>query len=388
MFRVFRPGVPLALASCGPLARPPSFAFLFFPLCAPLVSGVPCFPARVPWALASCGSPARSPFVLSPSPAPPPFFSSRLARLFFVCFLFFCFLLLLFFGRCVPVLRCWGWFVCPWLGGVLVCVAVACFCWAGFLRRAAAPCCRCLVPCRGLWLCSVLGCGAAFFWCAACRAVCCCLRRVFLVVLCCFVRAGWCCVLLPVVAGCWLLGLVARCCFPVACVVVGAPTWPRGLLPCCVLWFVAVPRSPVLCPVFCGAVLLCGAVLWCHAVRFPLLVVLVCVLSLSVRCCVALCVVLLVPCDVVCPCVLWCLPWRSVVWWCCPLVWHGVSWHLAVLCCVLWCCVALWCRAAGLCCVFSFAAGVPLLLKNDSSVLGKTNYTLPNAHTQAGSKTI
>ena len=54
-----------------------------------------------------------------------------------------------------------------------------------------------------------------------------------------------------------------------------------------------VPRSPVLCPVFCGPVLPCGAVLWRPAVRFSLLVVLVRVLSLCVRCCVALRVVLL-----------------------------------------------------------------------------------------------
>ena len=76
------------------------------------------------------------------------------------------------------------------------------------------------------------------------------------------------------------------------CVVAVGPAWPRGLLPCCVLWFAVLPGSPVLCPVFCGALLLCGAVL-CHpAVRFPLLLVLVCVLSLCVRRCVALPVVL------------------------------------------------------------------------------------------------
>ena len=43
-FRVFRPGVPWALASCGPPARLPLFCFWFFS--APAVSGVPCFPAR------------------------------------------------------------------------------------------------------------------------------------------------------------------------------------------------------------------------------------------------------------------------------------------------------------------------------------------------------
>ena len=49
---------------------------------------------------------------------------------------------------------------------------------------------------------------------AAGRAVCCCPSRLLLLVLCCFVRAGWCCVFLPVNARCSLLGLVARCCFP------------------------------------------------------------------------------------------------------------------------------------------------------------------------------
>ena len=148
------------------------------------------------------------------------------------------------------VLRCCGVFrVLP--GAVWFCL-----CCAWFLLRAAAPCCRCLVPWCGPCLCSVLGCGAALLWCAACLAVPCCLRRVLLMVPCCFVRAGSCCVLLPVVAGCSLLGLVASCCFPPPCVVAGAPARPPGLLPCCVLWFVVMPRSPVLCPVFCGAVLL------------------------------------------------------------------------------------------------------------------------------------
>ena len=177
---------------------------------------------------------------------------------------------------------------------------VLCFAWCCvaclrrtlFLLRAPDPCCRCLVPRRGLWLCSVLGCGAALLWCAACHAVCCSLHRVLLVGPCCFVRAAWCCVLLPVVAGCSVLGLVACCCFSLACIVAGAPAWPCGLLPYCVLWFVVVPRSPVLCPVFCGAVLPCGAVLWRPAVRFPLLVVLVCVLSLCLWCYIALRIVL------------------------------------------------------------------------------------------------
>ena len=184
-------------------------------------------------------------------------------------------------GPCVLVLCCWVLPGCAHSVCVVACrvavlwcvlcfawCCVGCLCWAWFLFRAAAPCCRLLVPCRGPWLCSVLGCGAAFLWCAASFAACCSVCRVLLVVPCCFVRAGWCCVVLPVVAGCTLLGLVACRCFPLACDFAGAPAWPRGFLPCCVLWFAVAPRFPALCPMFCGAVLPCGAVLWRPAVRF------------------------------------------------------------------------------------------------------------------------
>ena len=286
------------------------FVFLFF--CAPLSLVIRCFPSGVPWALALCGPAARPPSVFfSSSLVPPPFVFcfARCAPVFVSFLFFFLFLFLPLFssslvcplcgasaGLCVLGCGvCWCvllWVLCPGGGrsalalcrwvlpgcacsvcGVACRVAVfrfvlcfarccvACLCEAWFLLRAAAPCCRCLAPCRGRWLCSVLGCGAALLWCAACRAVCCCPRRVLLVVPCCFVRAGWCCVLLPVVAGCWLLGLVACCCFLLACVVAGAPGWPPGLLPCCDLSFVVVPRSSVVCPVFCGAVLPCGALL-------------------------------------------------------------------------------------------------------------------------------
>ena len=77
--------------------------------------------------------------------------------------------------------------------------------------------------------------------------------------------------------------------------------------------------------------------LWRPAVRFALLVLLVCVLSLCVRCCVALRVVLFgsgCVCAVVdasCCGVSLCVV-VSAVWWCRS----GVSWCLAVLCVVLW----------------------------------------------------
>ena len=84
-------------------------------------------------------------------------------------------------------------------------------------RRAPAPLLPLPGPLGGPLLCSVLECGAVLVCCAACRPVCCGLRRLVLVLPCCFVCAGWYCVLLPVVARCSLLGLVARCCLPLAC---------------------------------------------------------------------------------------------------------------------------------------------------------------------------
>ena len=270
-----------------------SFFFLFFfSLCAAL-SVVFCgFQPVVLWALASCRPPARSLFwfflLFSPPPPPSRFFYSCSCFLF-VCLFFSASAFVFFF---VPVPRCLGWLVCPALWGVLVCFAVALVPRRGLVCACAvslvAPSlclfcvCRCLscggvvvcfvvcpvlcgVPVLGLFLahccCPLWPLPGPLSWpvvmfspgvrcCVAllvvCRAVWCCLCRVLLVVPCCFVRAGWCCVLLPVVAGCSLLGLVACCCFLLACVVPVAPAWPRGLLPCCVLCFVVMPRSPVL----------------------------------------------------------------------------------------------------------------------------------------------
>ena len=133
------------------------------------------------------------------------------------------------------------------------------------------------------------------------------------------------------------------------------------------LWFVVVPRSPVLCPVFCGAVLPCGAVLWRPAVGFPLLVVLVCVLSLCVRCCVALSVVLFGAGSVCavgsasCRGVSLCVVVSPLAL--CDLV--VVLWCVVVSCSAGLCSlvtrrlVVPWCWAG----VFSFAAGFPLSFK-------------------------
>ena len=297
-FRVFQPGLPLALASCGPPAPPPPF----FSFC---------------------------PYPLSP---PRLFFFFPLAFCIFAAPLF-CFFVCL--G--VPVLRCLSWYVCPALWGVLVCVAV------GLVPRRG-PCCACAVSFVAPWLClfrvcCCLSCGGVVVFCflpgavwracvgrgsfpvllppvavawspvvaracalpwgavlrcsggrlscgvvlsASCLAggaVFFCSRRLVL----CVVACG--CRLFVAGSGCLPLFSAGVCCRGFSCLA----AWPAALL-CAVVCCGA--RSPVVCPVFCGAVLPCGAVLCCPAVRSPLLVVLVWVLSLCVRCCVALRVVL------------------------------------------------------------------------------------------------
>ena len=252
--------------------------------------------------------------------------------------------------------------------GALLSVFLCWFCWfvsspcvCGAVLRCAS-CCS--VPVWSVLL--VVPCAVA------CRCVLWCVRPFLLVVLCCFVRAGWRCVLLPVVAKCSLLGLVARCCLQLACFVAGAPAWPGGLPACPVLWFVAVSRFPVLFPVFSGAVLPCGAVLWSPAVRFPMLVVLVCVLSLCVRCCGALCVVLFgtglvcavvgaLCCGVSLCVVVSALAFCGVVVLPCCVVWCVVVSCCAVLCSVVLVLVALLLGllCVLLCCGFSFILGKP-----------------------------
>ena len=92
-------------------------------------------------------------------------------------------------------------------------------------------------------------------------------------------------------SGCLLLFSAGVCCRACSCLA----AWPTALL-CAVVCC----GAPLLCGVSC--VLWCCVAVWCRAVppcRFPLLVVLVCVLSLRVRCCVALRVGLF-GADVVC----------------------------------------------------------------------------------------
>ena len=277
--------------------------------------------------------------------------------------------------------------------------------------------------------------------CAACWG--CRLCRFLLVLPCCFFRAGWCCMLLPVVAGCSLLGVVARCCFPLAFLGAGDPAWPRGPAPCCVLWFVVASRPPVLTPLFCGSVLPCGVVLWCPAVRLALFCGRCGAVLLLGAVCGAFCCFL--SCCVLCPrhVALCCaLPrfWRCLVlgvaarvcWWVClpcfafwwrvsalvslsglwpPVLLSGVLVRCpavsCALCCVPWCRAALWCCTIWPCLAFVCAAGFcfsicplflcknPLLFLrslenfriNKKKCLEIVKYTLPNSRTQAGSNT-
>ena len=348
------------LPSCAPavsgllcFSAPRALDLCVFLLRVPLSRAFRCFQSRVPWTSALCGCP--------PPPLPSP-----------LCFVF-------------PF-----WLSYPFLlvsCGALSCRAVLC----GVLSCVAPP--RVVVPCavlvRGVvWSsgprrgfpappppsCCPLGavarppcCGPLFVFCPGVRCfvfLLCrlprggrCLRRFVLVVPYCCVCAGWCCVPLPVVAGCVLLGVVVCCSSPLACFVGGAPAWPRGLLPCCVLR--CVVRSALLCFVLCSVVLSCRVVpcrsallsvllRWRCLCPFPVSAVLCCAVWFVLSCAGLVCAVVL-------RCVWCCLPGRSVLWWCCPVAWRGVPWRRAEPCCP----VALWCRAAGLCCVFSFAVGGP-----------------------------
>ena len=148
----------------------------------------------------------------------------------------------------------------------------------------------------------------------------------------------------------------------VLCLSLGAVLWCPAVLPVvCVLSFL-VPCSwapPVSWRLLCGAVFvcrcrcsLCGALspLW----RWLVLCVVACcarVFAVGLGC------PLLSPggsrCRVsVVLSVSGCVARR-------PVVWCGVSWRSAPLCCVLWCCAAVWWCAVVPCCLF---ASLPVLV--------------------------
>ena len=221
-----------------------------------------------------------------------------------------------------PLFRCfWPWVPCrlvttcpcPSLfsvqcGVVVRCCAVQCSLWCSAVlwcavssRPVAALCCVVLIllalpdlppPRRllqallsGLLLllalvsCSVLGCGAQLFCCAACPALCSCLRcflpcgaslsRFRLLVLCVVACCFWVFVAAP---GCPLLSCGGVLCYWCSCLAAR----PAALL------FAVVCRGSLLpCAVSCGVVFPHGALLWCSAVFFALLLVFVCSLPCS-----------------------------------------------------------------------------------------------------------
>ena len=215
---------------------------------------------------------------------------------------------------------------------------------------------------------SDLRCSPALCVFCRCVVVCAVVRRSALCCVCPWVLCG----AFPVLSA--LCGAVLRCAGALAlCCSCGA---------CCcwlpVLWCAAVCCAVSFGVLWCGAGsggpwLSAGAVLWRPAVRFALLVVLVCVFSLCVRCCVALrivlfgsgcvCAVVGASCCGVSLCVVvspWAFCGVVVPLWCvvvsccavrCPLV-------SCALCCVVRCCAALRCCAGGLCCAVVCAAGV------------------------------
>ena len=336
------PGLP----ALGVLPPPPFFFCpppFFFPLCARVVSGVSCFPARRAFGLVAFLSPP--PFFLLLFLAP--FFPPPLA---FFCFFFFvrprCLLRSVFSGPgCLrpkqllsppppPFSFCFfscfssiflfssspGSFFflprCPWRS---VCSGPGCL---GPWRLVVAPApppvvfsflfffliffpCLCLASgaqrgrcvCPGLWgvlVCAsvVLSLSLLFEQCSPAPLA------LAGVVWCCPSCLGVCCWAWPSsVASRWVL---------VSCFGGAVPVWPRGSPPCGLVWCVLVLRCPVLCSVAlcCRVVVCCRALLFvcvvaCACCLFPAAGRLLCVFwgpmlcapcSLRpVRCCAALC---------------------------------------------------------------------------------------------------
>ena len=333
VFGVFRPGLPWALASSclplpppfffpllflAPFVPPPLACLFFFSLCALVVSWVPCFPAwgalglgvflsppllffcfssvlffLVPW-LFFCAPvvsgvpcvPARVALGLGAllSPPPPPL-------LFFPSCLFFAF----FFSSSV---------ICRWCGAGLVCVSPAVGC-AGVCFGGAVPV---------VALCAVLSRPSG---------------------------ASWCCMVLPVVFGCLLLGLAVLRCVLVSCFGGAVPVWPPGSPPCDLVWCVLVLR----CPVLCSVTLPCRVVVCCRALLFVCVVASACCLfpAAGRLLCVFWAPVLCVPCPLrpvrCCAALCWCpcvvlsawsvlfLVLGAVGSWC-RCVFLGVRWWL------------------------------------------------------------
>ena len=315
----------------------------FFPCCAPVVSSVPCLPARGALGLGVLwSSPAPPPCLLlccapmspvfpgffcfcAPFTPPPFFFCLQCHCFWFVSSFFFLIPLPLFFlFSClgVPVVRCFGCFVCPRLWGVLVCIAVG-------VVPGRGPVCACAVSLGDSWLCPF--------------PVCCCLSCCGVVV--CFVFC-------PVVRGVRVLGLVlAPCCCPLL-PLPGPLSWPV------VVFYPGVP-----CCVALGCRLSCGGLLSVSCLAGGAVLFRFCWLVLRV---------------VACGCLLFVAGSGCLLLFSAGVCYRGRSclaaWFAGLLCavvscgaplpsavsCVGWSCVAGWCRAVVPCCPVSFAGGVGL----------------------------
>ena len=287
---------------CPPPPLPLGAPFFFiFALCAPVVSGFLRFPAPgalgpgaarclLCWPTASrlsvCASFVPPVWLLAAPwwvlPPPAPFCVSRFSSLPLgaVCRVLCC--------AVCPGLRCCAALLRVVSPGVVLLCAVL-FCCARLVSLLVVPCP--LVLPVALGICAlrrcVLRCSPTLCVFCCCVVVSAVLRRSVL----CYVCPGVLCCAFPVLStlcGAVLrrAGALALCCSCGVC--------------CCwrlVLWCAAVCCAVFSGVLWCGAGsggpwLFAGAVLWRLAVRFHLLVVVVCVFSLCVRCCVALRVVL------------------------------------------------------------------------------------------------
>ena len=384
--RVFRPGVPWALACCSPpLSPPPPCCLWRFPLSGclgPLRPPSPPFFFLFFFPSFFAGCAVRGGIVcLGPSGVPQ--WCCPVVALCALAGVLWCWL----FGRAVLCCLLVGLGVVPrwccpclaaslaalWFGVVCFDVPLPCvvFCCAvlscGGVLSCSAVClrrclCRLFVSCRCASAVCVLGC------CAVCSLSCpfvvlCASSVLFLVA---GVVGSWCrCLLLGVCWWLWLPCVVVWWCVSALVPVSGLAV--AGRLPCGVLF-------P--CAVSCGAVLPCGAMLWCPVFFFcsspcwwrwfpvvPLwfwapgrfLVV-----SVSVLCLCGAVLVCLRGCSLfraLLPsrgwrvfCVVACCVCVFAVGPGCPLLSPGGSWWLLVLCLagVLWC--VPWCCAAPCCC--------------------------------------
>ena len=343
--------------------------FFFFALCDPVVSGFLRYPAPgalglsaarclLGWPTASQALRAFSPLSCLPSGrwllpggcCPPPFCVSWFSSLPLgaVCRVLCC--------AVCPGLRCCAALlrvVSP--GVVLLCAVLVCC--ARSVPLLVVPCPLVLPvalgPCA-LRRC-VLRCSPALCVFCRCVVVCAVVRRS---ALCCVCPWVLCCAFPDLSALCGAVlrfaAALALCCSCGACCCWRPVLWCAAV--CCavsfgVLWCSAGSGGPWLSA---------GAVLWRPAVRFPLLVVLVCVFSLCVRCCVALrvvffgfgwvCAVVGASCCGVSLCVV-VSPWAF-----CGVV--VLLWCVVVSCCAVRCPVL----SCALCCVLVTAAVTALNL--------------------------